>query len=303
MPRLTIPAANTPASAGAGASPLPLSARAQPRQPLAAGRAALARAGLARCLFCAHECGVNRLAGETGPCQAGTTTNYFTAQIEVSDESVLAPVFAIALGGCDIRCRFCITRQGSWNVSGGLPLEPATMAQAARSALRRGARTIMILGGEPTIHLHSALELVSRLPEEAVLVWKTNGRGAAASRALLADIFDYWVIDYKFGNDSCARRLSGFDACLPQVHKNLLWAAENSRLIIRHLLMPGHVACCWEPSARWIAGHLPQARVNLRTGFWPVKDRSNPELSRTIHQAEAGTARDIARDLKLNLVV
>ena len=26
----------------------------------------------------------------------------------------------------------------------------------------------------------------------------------------------------------------------------------NARLIVRHLLLPGHAACCYEPVARWV---------------------------------------------------
>jgi putative pyruvate formate lyase activating enzyme len=50
--------------------------------------------------------------------------------------------------------------------------------------------------------------LVAELPDAATLVWKTNGHGNGQARALLDGLFDVWVIDYKFGNDRCARRLA-----------------------------------------------------------------------------------------------
>ena len=53
-----------------------------------------ARAALADCQFCAHHCGVNRLAGETGLCHAGAEARFFSAQVEVSDELELIPTFA-----------------------------------------------------------------------------------------------------------------------------------------------------------------------------------------------------------------
>ena len=49
---------------------------------------------------------------------------------------------------------------------------------------------------------------MAELPDAATLVWKTNGHGNGQARALLDGLFDVWVIDYKFGNDRCARRLA-----------------------------------------------------------------------------------------------
>src|SRR5471032_1215808 len=134
------------------------------RRALARKRARLAREMLADCRFCAHDCGVNRLAGEFGLCRAGAAPRFFSAQVEVSDELELIPTFAIALSGCDLRCDFCITGAESWNPRAGESFDASAMAAKAKAALRNGARTIMVLGGEPTIHLPAALELVAELP-------------------------------------------------------------------------------------------------------------------------------------------
>src|SRR5208283_3397885 len=93
-----------------------------PRSAMARDRAAAARAALSDCRLCAHDCGVNRLAGETGLCRAGPDARIFSAQVEVADELELIPTFAIALSGCDLRCDFCITGAASWNPRAGEPL-------------------------------------------------------------------------------------------------------------------------------------------------------------------------------------
>jgi uncharacterized Fe-S radical SAM superfamily protein PflX len=58
------------------------------------------------------------------------------------------------------------------------------------------------------------------------------------------------------------------------VRENLQWAHTHSDLIVRHLLMPGHAACCWRPVAEWLAENLPGVKVNLRAGFWPAWQRA-----------------------------
>jgi len=273
------------------------------RPTLARERARIAHAMLADCRFCAHDCGVNRLAGENGLCHAGAGARFFCAQTEVSDELELIPTFAVALSGCDLRCDFCITGASSWNARAGAGFDAPAMAVKARAALQHGARTIMVLGGEPTIHLPAALELVSWLPETARLIWKTNAHGSAPARELLAGMFDVWLADFKFGNDACAQRLAKVPDYLRVVEENLLWAHEHSELIVRHLLMPGHVDCCWQPVAEWLAARLPGVKVNLRSGFWPAwQSARHAELRRTVSNVESEHAWRIAAACGLYLI-
>jgi putative pyruvate formate lyase activating enzyme len=274
------------------------------RPAIARGRARIARAMLADCRFCAHDCGVNRLAGETGPCHAGAEARFFSAQTEVSDELELIPTFAVALSGCDLRCDFCITGATSWNARAGEGFDAHAMAIKAKATLQNGARTIMVLGGEPTIHLPAVLELVSLLPKTAKLIWKTNAHGSAQARELLDGMFDVWLADFKFGNDTCAQRLAKTPDYVRVVRANLLWAKAHSELIVRHLLMPGHVECCWQPVAEWLAENLPGVKVNLRSGFWPAWHAAHhAELCRkTVSTAESDRAVALAREFNLNLI-
>jgi len=269
---------------------------------MAGERAISARELLADCKLCAHNCGVNRLAGETGLCHAGAETRFFSAQVEVSDEIELIPTFAVALSGCDLRCDFCITGRESWNPRAGLGFDAIAMAAQTKVALHNGARTIMVLGGEPTIHLPDALEFISHLPDDARLIWKTNAHGSAQARELLDGMFDVWLADFKFGNDTCALRLAKVPDYIRIVQENLLWADEHSELIVRHLLMPGHVECCWQPVAEWLAENLPEVKVNLRAGFWPAWHAArHHELRGTVTAGENDNAFELARQLGLNL--
>ncbi|HUA68525.1 MAG TPA: radical SAM protein [Candidatus Saccharimonadales bacterium] len=277
--------------------------RVRKRSDLACERASIARAMLADCHFCAHHCGVNRLVGAGGFCHAGAAARFFSAQIEVSDELELIPTFAVALNGCDLRCDFCITGAESWNPRAGGYFDAGGMAAKAKAALRNGARTVMVLGGEPTVHLHAALELVAALPDSARLIWKTNAHGSTEARELLDGIFDVWLADFKFGHDACALRLAKIPDYGHIVRGNLLWANEHSELIVRHLLMPGHVDCCWRPVAKWLAENLPGVKVNLRSGFWPAwHSARHQELRGTVSAAENELARTIAKEHELNLI-
>jgi putative pyruvate formate lyase activating enzyme len=255
------------------------------------------------CSLCAHDCGVNRMEGELGVCRAGADARVFSAQVEVGDELELVPTFAIAFSGCDLRCDFCITGESSWNPRAGEPVQLQRLAKDARAALTVGARTIMFLGGEPTIHLPTALEIAAILPPTARLVWKTNGHASRQALEWLADVFDVWLVDYKFGNDDCASRLARVPNYTATVRENLLWAANHGELIVRHLLMPGHFDCCWRPIAKWLRDCLPGVKMSLRAGFWPAwKAARHAELRRTVNAREAEWASALAAEFDLNLI-
>jgi len=246
---------------------------------------------------------VNRLAGERGPCGAGLESRFFSLQTEVSDELELIPTFAITFSGCDLRCPFCITAPPSWQADLGQRLSAAEVAHRAMQALEQGARTIMFLGGEPTIHLATVLDVISLLPDSARLIWKTNGRCTAEARRWLEGLIEGWVVDFKFGNPDCSRRLVGDSGYMTAVQETLVWAAEHSDLVVRHLVMPGHVACCWQPVAAWLAERLPGVKVNLRTGFWPARMMAGfPELQRFVEPEEAQQASRIATQYQLRLI-
>jgi putative pyruvate formate lyase activating enzyme len=238
-----------------------------------------------------------------GLCHAGPAARVFSAQVEVGDELELIPTFAIALSGCDLRCDFCLTGQASWDPCAGELVQPNILAQLAKAALDKGARTVMFLGGEPTVHLPTVLEIAAALPERARLVWKTNAHGSSQARELLEGLFDVWLADYKFGNHTCAERLARTRDYSSVVRENLLWANRHSELIVRHLLMPGHLECCWRPVAEWLAEELPGVKVSLRTGFWPAwQANRHPELRRPVPARESELAFRLGRELALNLI-
>lgn len=274
------------------------------RRRMAVDRLEAAREALAECEICQHRCGVDRLSGPAGRCGAGVDARVFSAQVEVGDEWEIIPAFAIALSGCNMRCAFCITGDESWHPRRGERIAASAIARRATEAIASGrAKSVQVLGGEPTIHLPWLLELVAAMPEEARLVLKTNGLSTAEGRDLLEGLFDVWIVDFKFGSDSCAVGLSRTEGYVAAVGETLLWAAEHADLIIRHLLMPGHVECCWRPVAEWIATHLPMAKVSLRPGYWPSwRAGDHPPLDRPLAVEEHDAAMEIARDFNVRLV-
>jgi putative pyruvate formate lyase activating enzyme len=75
---------------------------------------------------------------------------------------------------------------------------------------------------------------------------------------------------------------------------------EGQRVIVRHLLMPGHLNCCTLPVLHWLADH-PGIEVSLLTQYLaPANARG--ELAATLNPSEVESAHALAHTLSLRMV-
>lgn len=270
---------------------------------LLATRAERAAAHDRHCLLCEHRCGVNRAVGELGTCRSGTGARVFRHRVEHGEEPELVPSHLFYLSGCDLRCAFCIAEEKAFDPRIGTPLDGAFLRRAVAWGRERGARNLQWVGGEPTIHLPAILGALAELPEVPPIVWKSDFHGTPEAFDLLAGVVDVHVADFKFGNDACAARIAGVPTYVPIVTRNLLRAAGDASLIVRHLLLPGHFDCCFRPIVRWLAERLPGARVSIRDGYLPRwQARHHADLRASLPPDVGAIARREATMLGLDVV-
>jgi putative pyruvate formate lyase activating enzyme len=256
------------------------------------------------CLLCEHRCGVNRLEGGRGPCKAGPEAKVFRHRVEYSEESELIPSHLFYLSGCDLRCVFCIAEQMAFDPRQGRVLTVDFFREAVAWGRQRGARTLQWVGGEPTIHLPTILAVMASCSNLPPVIWKSDFHFTQEALKLLNGAIDVYLADFKFGNDECGRRLAGIGDYLGVVTRNLLKAAEQGNLIVRHLLLPGHFDCCYRPIVTWLKKNLPDVKFSVRDGFMPRwQSRNYAELSQPLARYEGQKALALATDIGLRLVI
>jgi putative pyruvate formate lyase activating enzyme len=104
---------------------------------------------------------------------------------------------------------------------------------------------------------------------------------------LLEGLVSVYLVDFKFGNDACAARLSGARDYLATLRRNLLALDRATPLFVRHLLVPGHGECCARPVFEWLCSELPRASFHLLLGYQPTAaTRGDPLLGRTLSRSE-----------------
>ncbi len=244
-------------------------------------RIAEARASLKSCQACEVSCKADRSADAASPCGLGTETYCFKKYVSYGEEAELVPTLQLLLSGCNFRCRFCNVAPQCFDPRGGSLVVPSEIARDCEEALECGVKWINILGGEPSLHVHTILEIAAAARRPLPLILKTNGYFSAQTSGLLENVIKLFLVDFKFGNDECARRLAGVDSYMAVLTRNLGALAGRCRLHIRHLLMPGHWDCCFAPVVDWLSTNLPGTRFHLMTGYVPCwRARDDAALGR-----------------------
>lgn len=255
------------------------------------------------CNLCEHRCGADRTAGERGPCKAGASANVFRHRVEYGEELELVPSHLFYLSGCDLRCAFCIAGLNAFDPSRGRQLTSEFFNEAVAWGHRQGARNIQWVGGEPTVHLPAILQVMSCCPTLPPVVWKSDFHCTPEVFDLLDGVVDIYVADFKFGNDGCARRLAAVSEYLRIVTRNLTIAARQARLIVRHLLLPGHAECCYRTVAEWMRANLPDTPFSIRDGYLPSwRAKRIPALARPLPDGAGRAALDVAAGLGLAVI-
>ncbi|MFX1448847.1 MAG: pyruvate formate lyase-activating protein, partial [Promethearchaeota archaeon] len=102
-------------------------------------------------------------------------------------------------------------------------------------------------------------------------LWNSNFYLSDKALSLIIDLMDFWLPDFKYGNNECGKKYSGIDNYFDVISRNhkRIHDEGSGEIIIRHLIMPNHIECCSKPILDYIAKELPKAVVNLMKQFHP----------------------------------
>ena len=249
------------------------------------------------CRLCPRECGVNRAAGERGFCGCPDTALVAKTMLHRWEEPALAGPGgsgAVFFGGCTLGCRYCQNAA----ISGGpvgTPMDSRQLRAVFEDLIARGAENIDLV--TPTQFLPAivpALEPGLPVP----VVYNCGGYERAETLRALEGKVDIYLPDLKYADAGLARQLSGAEDYFPRAREAIAemfrqvgpiqW--EGSRVkkgvIIRHLILPGHV----ENSLKvldWIGEHFAPGAVlvSLMRQYTPMGSLPAP-LNRRVTEEE-----------------
>jgi putative pyruvate formate lyase activating enzyme len=260
------------------------------------------------CQLCPRRCGVNKLKGERGFCNANARLEISAFAPHHGEEKPLRGTGGsgtIFMTHCGLRCVFCI----NWEVSQGgrgFRRNLWEMADMMLELQKRGCHNInFVTPTHYSPHIVKAVDIAARKGLHIPLVYNTCGWERVDILKKLEGIVDIYLPDFKYGDGDMADKYSSGAESYPEITQKALLEmnrqvgvakpADNGLmyrgLMIRHLVMPNRVSGSKEV-IRWIAENLPKdTYLNLMSQYRPhYKADDYPEIDRPITRTEYGEA-------------
>lgn len=281
-----------------------------------ARRIARARERLSPCRLCPRECGVDRLAGETGFCRTGAAAVVSSFGPHFGEEDPLVGEGgsgAIFFTNCNLGCLFC-QNYGISHLGEGDIATAAELAAIMVGLQRQGCHNINFV--TPS---HQVPQILAALPSaveqglSVPLVYNSSGYDAVETLRLLDGIIDIYMPDFKFWAPSTAKALAHAPdyperarEAISEMHRQMGDLVMDDQghamrgLLLRHLVMPGQLE---ETRAilQWVADTLsPATYSNIMDQYRPCyRAAEHPGIDRPLRQAEYAAALDLAREAGL----
>lgn len=252
------------------------------------------------CCFCEHRCRINR---RNTPGKCGVQESRIALEfLHFGEEPMLVPSHTIFFSGCTFHCVFC----QNWDISQipcGTTISPDQLEIIIEQRKKQGARNVNWVGGDPTSNLWYILTVLQQLHSNIAQIWNSNMYCSEETMKLLHRVIDIYLTDFKYGNDSCAKHLSGIDNYIAIVKRNHLLAYHHGEILIRHLVLPNHLDCCSKPVINYIAKNLPNAVVNIMAQYKPdFKAYEYKDISRTVTREEVSLVKEYAEKLGIHQI-
>jgi putative pyruvate formate lyase activating enzyme len=158
------------------------------------------------------------------------------------------------------------------------------------------------VGGNPDPNLHIILQTANELELSIPLIWNSNMYTSSEAMELLDGFIDLYLGDFRYGNDECAKKYSSVENYFSVVSRNFKLAYERADVILRHLVLPGHLECCTEPIMKWVSENIPPVYFNLMFQYYPSYRASlYPNFNRRLTEYEKKNALDLAQKYGINV--
>lgn len=257
---------------------------------------------LESCYFCERRCGANRKKKKIGYCGIEAVSRYSAEFLHRGEEPELVPSHTIFFTGCNFTCVYCQNWDISQSPPSGIPILPHELARIITVRRAYGSRNVNFV--TPTPHTHIILKILNALKVNVPVVWNSNMYYSKEIAGLLEGLVDVYLGDLRYGNDVCAKKYSNVPDYWNVVTSNFSKAYTGGEILLRQLVLPGHLECCTAPIVKWVKGNIPKIRFNLMFQYRPnFRAYEYPEINRSLTPEEIHRALLIVRDAGLEDVL
>ena len=272
---------------------------------------------LEQCYLCPRQCGINRLAGESGKCHITSQVIVTSYDPHFGEEAPLVGKHGsgtIFFTYCNLRCVFCQNYTIS-QLGKGEPVNRQELAQMMLFLQAKECHNINLVTPTHVVpFILDALELAVSMGLHLPLVYNSGGYDSVETLKLLDGIIDIYMPDMKYSDERIAEQLSGIKnypqvnkAAVKEMHRQVgdLQIDEEGiaqrGLLVRHLVLPNQLAGT-EEVVRFLAQEVStNTYLNVMAQYYPCyKAFDMPQLSRPVSKEEFYEAIELAHQQGLD---
>lgn len=231
-------------------------------------KGAIADRTLEACIFCERRCGSRRRMKELGYCRCEAVSHYSAEFLHYGEEPELVPSHTIFFTGCNFTCVYCQNWEISQFPQSGVSILPEEVAGIVAMRRAYGSKNVNFV--TPAPHTHVILKILNSLKVNIPVVWNCNMYYSEEIARLLEGVVDVYLGDFRYGNDDCAKKYSNVPDYWEVVTRNFEYAYKNGEILLRQLVLPGHLECCTKPIVKWVKENIPKIRFNLMFQYRPA---------------------------------
>lgn len=232
---------------------------------------------LYKCRLCAWNCQVNRF-DEKGKCGLSDKIHYYAPFVHIAEEAVINPAIIVNFTKCSMNCAYCIRQNQVHGQVLSFDIEQFWERIEALLDVSPNVCSLEFAGGDPALYLPWVLTWMKYAPEDLNLpvVWNSNLFINAQALELLNGVVDVYLPDFVFGNDECAKRLSGVDDYLSYARKGIeLMINQKAKVIVRILVLPEHVECCNKKALDMLSQYKDKIWISVLDQYIPAHKSCN----------------------------
>ncbi|MCK5241425.1 radical SAM protein [bacterium] len=262
---------------------------------------------LTHCTLCPRECGVDRTRGVLGYCRNDSGCNVASICIHKGEEPVISGekgICNVFFNHCNMQCSYCQNYQIS---SKQAPKKPdldqwQEVVENIAAILSQGITAVGFV--TPSHQLPQMKRIMKELQQrghQPTYVFNTNAYDKVRAIAELENLIDVYLPDLKYAEPELAYKYSGA-ADYPEIAGAAIKEMFAQKgpgikldekgnmqkgMIIRHLVLPGHIENSLE-CLRFIARELsPEIHISLMSQYAPTPlVKQDPEMGRVLRPEE-----------------
>jgi len=271
------------------------------------GAALKTLAELKDCICCPRKCHADRSSGRLGYCKTGIGFSISSICAHHGEEPALSGsrgICNIFFSHCNMQCIFCQNHDISRNTGPIVEyrVDLDRLMDRVEQGLESGCKSVGFVSPSHVLpQVKAIIEALKARGRKPVFVYNTNGYDKEGAVESLEGTIDVYLPDFKYMDTELARDYSD-TPCYPEVAAKAIKEMFRQKgadirldeegliisgLIIRHLVLPGHVENS-KAVLRYIARELsPDVYISLMSQYYPTPAVAvHPKLGRCLRADE-----------------